>query len=86
LCLFQLSDLYDLMENSSELIAVLPELATRLHSLKQLHEQAQQFIKELREVQSFQETVANGTVQNEKLLKGLQCELKDIVKNATVAK
>jgi len=68
----KLSDLYDLMEESSGTIQALPELTTRLNSLRELHQNAAEIVKELADVKSLQEAIANGTIENDRLLKDLQ--------------
>jgi len=76
----KLSDLYDLMEESSSTIQALPELAERLNSLQQLHQDASEVVKEMNEIKSLQEAIAAGTIENEKIVKELQLTISDTVK------
>jgi len=77
----KLSDLYDLMEESSGTIQALPEITTRLNSLRELHQSAAEIVKELAELKSLQEAIANGTVENDRLLKDLQGVLSETLKH-----
>ncbi|OXA58380.1 dynactin subunit 2 [Folsomia candida] len=76
----KLSDLYDLMEESSSTIQALPELAERLNSLQQLHQEASEVVKELSEIKSLQEAIAGGTLENDKILKELQIVISETLK------
>lgn len=77
----QLSDLYDLMEESSGTIQALPELTARLNSLRDLHQNAAEIVKELADVKSLQEAIANGTIENDRQLKDLQGVLNETLKH-----
>jgi len=77
----KLSDLYDLMEESSGTIQALPELTSRLNSLRDLHQNAAEIVKELADVKSLQDAIANGTIENDRLLKDLQSVLNETLKH-----
>lgn len=68
------------MEESSGTIQALPELTSRLNSLRELHQNAAEIVKELADVKSLQEAIANGTVENDRLLKDLQGVLNETLK------
>lgn len=68
------------MEESSSTIQALPELATRLNSLQELHRDASDVVKELAEIRSLQEAIAGGTLENDKVLKELQEVLNETLK------
>lgn len=69
------------MDESSSTIQALPELTGRLNALKELHQNAAEIVKELADVKSLQEAIANGTVENDRLLKDLQGVLNETLKH-----
>jgi len=78
----KLSDLYDLMEESSATLKALPELSARLESLKELHENANEVVKNIENIKSLQEFIVNGTVENESNLKELKTVLGALIDGA----
>lgn len=70
------------MEESSSTIQALPELAERLNSLQQLHQDAGEVVKELSEIKSLQEAIAGGTLENDKILKELQVVISQTLKSS----
>jgi len=79
----KLSDLYDLMEESSGTLKALPELMARLEALRELHESAGAVGKNIENVKSLQEFIVSGTVENENTLKTLTSVLTSLVESST---
>jgi hypothetical protein len=69
------------MEESSSTIQALPELAERLNSLQQLHQDANEVVKELAEIKNLQEAIAGGTLENDKILKELQVVINETLRS-----
>lgn len=71
------------MEESSATLKALPELSARLESLKDLHAQANEVVKNIENVKSLQECIVTGTVENESTLKELKTVLGALIEGAT---
>ncbi|PFX30491.1 Dynactin subunit 2 [Stylophora pistillata] len=77
--LSQVTELYDLLNKWDSFVDVVPDLITRLQSLKALHEQASQFGQSLLELDSSQSTLNSQMRGQAKLLSELEASFKSNV-------
>lgn len=75
----KVTELYDLLNKWDSFVDVVPDLITRLQSLKALHEQASQFGQSLLELDSSQSTLNSQMRGQAKLLSELEASFKSNV-------
>lgn len=68
----KVSDLYELVKKSEVLCSALPEVVDRLVSLEGLHEQAQQFSRSLKQLDSAQSQLTNTLQSNADMVSAVQ--------------